>query len=64
MNTAKEQKLLEKIEKAKKDLEVLQKKRKLELGDLAYQYQLNQFDNSILAQAFEKLSKELHHGNQ
>lgn len=58
----KEQELVLKIEKAKKELINLQNKQKQEIGDLAYKHGLNQFDNEILDKAFkglyESLSKE------
>ncbi len=55
----KEKKLLEKIEKAKKDLSRLRKKRIIECGELVVKCGLDQYDNSRLEKAFEKLAAEL-----
>lgn len=57
----KQQKLIAKIEQAKKDLATLQEKRKKELGALAYKYGLGDFDNETLSSAFADLSHELAH---
>lgn len=59
----KEQKLLDKIQKAKQDLNRLKDKRKKEIGGLACKHGLNDFSNSILDKAFSKLAKELTNGN-
>ena len=56
-----EQKLLEKIEQARKDLSLLQEKRKKEIGALAYKHGLDRFDNEKLSQAFASIEKELAH---
>ena len=55
----KEKALLEKISRAKAELDKLQKKQKLEIGALAYKHGLNQFDSKKLDSAFKKLSEEL-----
>jgi hypothetical protein len=55
----KEQKIIEKIEKAKKDLAKLQDKRKSEIAGLARKHGLDKFDNEHLDKAFAKLAKEL-----
>ena len=60
----KESKLIEKIEKAKKDLSRLQDKRRNEIGRLACKHGLDAFDDKLLDQSFAKLSKELASGNQ
>lgn len=59
----KEKKLIEKIEKAKKDLLHLQKKRKEEIGHLAYKHGLDHLDNQTLEQAFANLAQEFAHDN-
>ena len=59
--TSKEQKLLEKIEQAKKDLLALQEKRKKEIGALAYKHGLDRIDNEKLSQAFANIARELAH---
>ena len=58
---SKEQKLLEKIEQAKKDLLALQERRKKEIGALAYKYGLDRLDNEKLSQAFANIARELAH---
>jgi len=58
-NLEKEKKLLEKIEKAKKDLSRLRKKRVVECGELVAKYGLDQYDNTILSEVFEKLADRL-----
>lgn len=55
----KEQALLEKIQKAKKDLNRLKDKRRREIGTLAMKAGLADIDNEKLATAFESLAKEL-----
>lgn len=55
----KENQLIEKIAKAKKDLLRLQNKRKIEIGMLAVKNGLDGFSNSVLDAAFKKLAKEL-----
>ena len=59
----KENKLIEKIEKAKKDLIRLQDKRRHEIGKLACKHGLDAFDDNVLDQSFAKLSAELTRGN-
>lgn len=56
---SKEQQLLEQIEKAKSALTNLRQKHKIELGELAYQAGLDQFDKTTLTQAFENLATQL-----
>ncbi len=58
---SKEQKLLEKIEQAKKDLLALQERRKKEIGALAYKHGLDRFNNEKLSQAFATVARELAH---
>jgi hypothetical protein len=60
----KEQLLLEKIKKAKKDLEQLRKKRVVECGYLVVSSGLDKFDNSILEKSFKQLAKELENEHQ
>ncbi|HCD9515735.1 TPA: hypothetical protein NGI80_000184 [Legionella pneumophila] len=52
--------LMDKIEKAKQRLDKLQKKHKLELGQLAYKHGLQNFETKQLDNAFARLAKELH----
>ena len=52
----KEQKLLLKIEQAKKSLSKLQQQRKMEIGSLAFKHGLNGLHDHQLDQAFEKLA--------
>lgn len=61
MAKTREQKLLEKIEQARKDLSLLQEKRKKEIGALAYKHGLDRFDNEKLSQVFANISQELAH---
>lgn len=56
-----EQELLNTIADAKKKLEKLQQKQKIELGDLACKHGLNQFSSTILDRAFKQLSETLKH---
>ena len=56
-------KLIEKIEKSKKDLLVLQEKRLLEIGKLACKNGLDAYEDNLLDHHFAKLAKELSHGN-
>lgn len=56
---AKEQKLLEKIEKAKNDLNKLQRRLKLEVGQLAHKHGLTAIELPTLDKAFAKLAAEL-----
>lgn len=55
----KEQALLDKIQKARKDLNRLKDKRRREIGGLAMKAGLADIDNDTLLTAFEKLAKEL-----
>lgn len=55
----KELKLLEKIEQAKKELTLLQEKRKKEIGALAYKHGLENFDNHILDKVFSEIAQKL-----
>ncbi len=55
----KEERLLNKINKAKKDLSRLKGKRKNELGDLAIKAGLHSFHDHDLKAGFESLAKEL-----
>lgn len=54
----KEKSLLEVIEKAKKDLVRLQEKQKIEIGNLAYKFKLNELDGSILENEFKEIAKK------
>lgn len=56
-------KLIKKIEVAKKELLALQEKRLLEIGKLAYKHGLDAYEDTFLDQYFAKLAKELNHGN-
>ena len=57
----KEQELVNIISETKKKLAKLQDKQKIELGELACKHGLNQFDLTILDDAFKKLSAQLSH---
>jgi len=57
----KEQKLLEKIEQAKKQLLEIQERRKKEIGALAYKHGLDRFDNVALNKMFANIARELAH---
>ncbi len=59
-----EQELIVKIQKAKKELDTLQKKQRQEIGALACKHGLNNFDTSVLDKAFSELSKQLAKENQ
>ena len=54
-----EQELVLKIQKAKKELDTLQKKQRQEIGALACKHGLNNFETSILDKAFSELSVKL-----
>jgi len=54
----KEQKLLQKIEEAKKELQKLQQKRRLEIGQLACKHGLDQLDNQRLDELFGQLAQQ------
>lgn len=56
--------LMDKIEKAKRQLEELQKKHKLEIGSLAYKHGLHEFDTQALDSAFSQLARELRHEHE
>lgn len=56
-----EEVLTDKIEKAKLKLNHLQQKHKLEIGSLAYKYELHHYDIKQLDLIFAKIAKELHH---
>ncbi|HEM0351371.1 hypothetical protein [Legionella erythra] len=53
--------LMDKIEQAKKKLEQLQHKNKLEIGTLAYKHGLHHFDLKQLDLVFAKIARELKH---
>ncbi len=55
----KEKKLIEKIEKAKQELQKLQHKRKLEIGTLAVKHKLDELGLKKLDAAFAKLASDL-----
>lgn len=59
----KKDKLNKKIEKAKKEVLILENKRLLEIGKLACKHGLHDYEDTLLDQHFSKLSKELSHGN-
>ncbi len=59
----KEEVLLARIAKAKQQLEQLQRKKKLELGELAFQYGLHQLNTEYLSSEFQKISQALGGGN-
>ena len=61
-----EQRLIEKIEKAKNDLAKIQDRRKAEIGAIAFKHALDHFDNEVLDPAFKRLAKELsgEHGSE
>lgn len=54
----KEQKLLSVIEKARKELNRLKEKQKLELGALACRYNLHELDLTVLTEEFSRLAKQ------
>lgn len=55
----KEQDLKNIISEAKKKLEKLQSKQRMEIGDLACKYGLNEFDLNTLEMEFKKLADSL-----
>ncbi len=57
-----ESELTEKIEQARKKLDSLQQKHKLEIGTLAYKHGLNHLDIPSLDLAFAKIAREQSHG--
>ncbi|HEY2566768.1 MAG TPA: hypothetical protein VGH95_03570 [Candidatus Aquirickettsiella sp.] len=56
-------KLIKKIETAKKELLALQEKRLIEIGKLACKHGLDVYEDTLLDHHFSKLSKQLDHGN-
>ncbi len=58
MNITKEQKLKERIEKAKQQLSTLQQKRKLEIGELAYQCGIADLADDKLLEVFTHLASQ------
>lgn len=60
----KEQDLLDIINDAKEKLQKLRNKQRIELGDLACKYKLNDFDLSVIEDAFKDLSLKLSHGKK
>lgn len=54
----KEQKLIERIEKAKQELASFREQRKLEIGQLAYQCGIAEFNNEVLKTAFATLAQQ------
>ena len=59
----KQKKLIEKIEKAKHELDNLRNSRIVECGELLAKHGLEQLDDALLDKSFQKLAKELTHGN-
>lgn len=57
MKKSKEQLLIDRIEKAKQQLASLQQKRKLEIGELAYQCGIANFTDEELIEKFTNLAK-------
>lgn len=57
----KEKRILDRIEKAKKSLNQLQEKRRNDLGRLACKHNLDRISDTVLDQAFARLSRELTH---
>lgn len=55
-SNSKEQKLIEKIEKAKQELANLREQRKQDIGQLAYQCGIADLSNDILKEAFMALA--------
>ena len=60
----KEQDLLDIIRDANEKLKKLRTKQRAELGDLACQYKLNEFDLSVIEEGFKELSLKLSHGKK
>ena len=60
----KEQDLLDIINDAKEKLHKLRNKQRIELGDLACKYKLNEFDLSIVENEFKELASKLSHGKK
>lgn len=59
-----EQELLNTIADAKKKLEKLQQKQKIEIGELACKHGLNQFKSTVLDKAFKELAENLKNAHQ
>lgn len=55
--------LMDKIEQAKRRLDSLQQKHKLEIGTLAYRHGLHKLNSASLDLAFAKIASESVHGN-
>lgn len=51
--------LLEKIEKARKDLAKLKEKRKIEIGEMAIKSGLGEFDNETIESKFKQIVQEM-----
>lgn len=60
----KEKELLDIIKDAKDKLHKLQNKQRLQLGELACKYKLNDFDLSVIEDAFKELALKLSHGKK
>lgn len=56
--------LLDRIKKAKLKLDKLQQKQKLQIGEIAFKYNLHQLDLHTLEFAFIKIANELRHEDQ
>ena len=56
----KEKELLEKIEKSKKELSILQQKQKIYIGTMAYKHNLNLLDDKTLESEFKEIAKKHH----
>ncbi len=54
----KEKELLDKIEKTKKELMKLQEKQKIEIGTLAYKYNLQNINIKTLENEFKDIAKK------
>lgn len=54
--------LTDRINQAKHNLDKLQQKHKLEIGQLAYKHGLQNFTAQQLEAAFARIAKELNHG--
>lgn len=58
-----EAELMDKIEHARKKLDSLKQKHKLDIGALAYKHGLNQFNMNYLDQVFSKIASEPNDGH-
>jgi len=56
--------LLDVINEAKEKLQKLRNNQRIELGNLACKYKLNEFDLSIIEDAFKELAFKLSHGKK